>query len=95
MIKSINEIKKKITPTLKERGVIKAGIFGSYARGEQNKNSDIDILIETKKGFSLIDLIRLEFLLKDLLKKEVDLLTYKGIHPLLKNRILKEEIRII
>ena len=95
MIKSINEIKKKITPTLKERGVIKAGIFGSYARGEQTKSSDIDILIETKKGFSLIDLIRLEFLLKDLLKKEVDLLTYKGIHPLLKNRILKEEIRII
>lgn len=45
----IESIKKKIVPILKKHGVVRAGIFGSYARGEQNKNSDVDILIEVKK----------------------------------------------
>ena len=42
--KEIEEIKMKIIPVLKEYRVTRAGIFGSYARGEQKKDSDIDIL---------------------------------------------------
>ncbi len=45
-IKIIKNIQSKIVPTLKKNGVVKAGIFGSYARGEAKKNSDIDILIQ-------------------------------------------------
>lgn len=90
------EIKTKVVPILKQAGVKKAGIFGSYARGEQTKNSDVDILIEVKgRKFSLFDLVGLELELKKVLRRNVDLITYKGIDPYLKERILKEEVRII
>ncbi len=89
--------KEKIVKILKENGVKRAGIFGSYARGEQRRNSDIDILINVPKDrkFSLLDLVALERKLKIILGIKVDLLTYKGINPLLKRIILKEEVRII
>jgi len=94
--KNLNQLKRKIIPILQHNGVIKAGIFGSYARGEQKKTSDIDILIRVKgRKFSLLDMIRLEMLLKEKTGKKVDLLTYGSIHPLLKERILGEEMRII
>jgi len=93
--KDIEKIKMKALPLLKKYDIVKAGIFGSYARGDYKKNSDVDMLIEVKSGFSLLDLIGLEMELKKILKKKVDLLTYGCIHPLLKERILKEEVRII
>jgi len=91
----ITNLKKKIIPILERNNVVKAGIFGSFARGEAKKKSDIDILIEVKaKKFSLFDLIRLEMELEKKLGRKVDLLTYNSIHPLLKKKILSEEIRI-
>ena len=93
-MKNIQEIKKKIVKILKKHGVVRAGIFGSYATGEQKKNSDIDILVEFSKpiGFGFAGI---ELELEKKLNKSVDLLTYKAIHPLLKKRILNEEVRII
>ncbi|MDP2672808.1 MAG: nucleotidyltransferase family protein [Nanoarchaeota archaeon] len=91
--KEIEVLKKKIISFLKKEGVKKAGIFGSYARGEQKKSSDIDILIEFDG--SLLDLVRLERILKEKLKKNIDLLSYGGINHRLKDIILNEEIRII
>lgn len=96
MKKDIERIKLKVMPVLKRYGVVKAGIFGSYARGDNKKNSDIDMLIEVKgRKFSLFDLVGLELELKETLKKDVDVLTYEGINHLLKDRILKEEVRIL
>ena len=90
----IKKLKSKIVKILKKHGVVRAGIFGSYARGDNKKNSDIDILIKLSKpvGFGFVGI---QFELEDELKRKVDLLSYKAIHPLLKDRILKEEIRII
>lgn len=93
MTKEIDKIKRKIIPVLRREGVKRARIFGSYARGEQKKGSDIDILIEFDG--SLLDLVGIEIEIKKLLKKKIDLLTYGGISPYLKDRILKEEVRII
>lgn len=84
-------IKKKINPILKRRDVVKAAIFGSAARGEMKKNSDVDILIKYGSKKSLLDLVRLQFELEGKLGKKVDLLTYKSIHPLLRHIILKEQ----
>jgi len=75
--------------------VIKAGIFGSYARGEQKKNSDVDVLIKYKNKKSLLDFVGLQQELEDKLKKKVDLLTYNSINHLIKERILNEEVKII
>jgi len=91
----LKEIKSKIRKVLKKHGVVRAGIFGSYARGEQKKNSDIDILIEAKGKFSLFDLVGLEIELQKALNKKVDLLTYNGINPRLKDYILNDEVKII
>lgn len=92
-----NELKKlkpMIIKILKKYGIKKAGVFGSFVRGEQKKNSDIDILIEPPKGIGF-GFVSIQFKLEDQLNKKVDLLTYNGIHPLLKKRILSEEVRII
>ena len=92
---SLGEIKKIIVPVLKRNNVVKAGIFGSFARGEAKKKSDIDILIKFKGRKSLFDLAGLEIELEGKTGKKVDLLTYNSIHPLLKERILKEEVHIL
>ena len=92
--KNIKEIKFKIIPILRRNKIKKAGIFGSYAKGRQNKNSDVDIIVEPPKGIGF-GFVRIAYDLEKALNKKVDLLTYKGINPLLKKRILGEEVRII
>ena len=90
----VEELKPKIIKILKKNKIKKAGIFGSYVRGEQRKNSDIDILIEPPKGMGL-EFVGVKLELEDELGRKVDLVTYKGVHPLIKRKILKEEVRII
>ena len=88
-------MKKKIIRILRRHDVVKAGIFGSYVRGEATKKSDIDILIKFKGRKSLLDLIGLEMELEKTFKRDFDVLTYNSLHPLLKDTILAEEVRII
>ena len=95
MNEEIKEIRRKVVPILKKYGVVKAGIFGSYARGEQKKRSDVDILIKFKRAKSLLEAVGFEIDLKKKIRREVDLLTYGAISPYLKKRILKEEVAII
>lgn len=83
--------KKEITPILKKRGVAKAAFFGSFARGEATKRSDIDLLVRFKGSRGLLDLVGLRFELEKKLGKKVDLLTYGAIHPRLKRYILKDQ----
>lgn len=81
---------------LLESGVKRAALFGSYARGDATKDSDIDLLIEFRgKNKSLLDLAELKINLEDNLGKHVDLITYNSIHPLLRDRILSEQVIIL
>ena len=84
-------IKNKIIPVLKKQNVIRAAIFGSTVRGENTRNSDLDILVELKKEDTLLDFVGLKLELEEKLNKKVDLLSYNGINPLLKDNILKEQ----
>ncbi len=84
-------IKKKIMPILKRQGVTKAAFFGSFARGEMKKNSDIDILVDLTKDKTLLDLVGLKIDLEEKLGRKVDVLTYDSIHPRLRNIILKDQ----
>ena len=93
--KDIRRIRKKVIPILKKNHVVKAGIFGSYARGEAKKGSDIDFLVKFKGKKSLFDLSGLKIELEEKLNKKVDLVTYKYIYPKIKEQILKEEIRLL
>ena len=93
--KEIEEIKRKIVPLLKKNKIVRAGIFGSYARGEQKKNSDIDILIRPTRKMSLFDFAGIKLEIEDKLGNKIDIVSYRAIHPKLKRQILREEIRII
>ena len=92
--KNLEKIKPKIIEILKKYRVKRAGLFGSYTRGEQRKDSDIDILIEYPKGMGL-NFVGIALDLEKTLKKKVDLLTYGGISPYLKKYILEDEVRIL
>jgi len=94
--KDIEEIKRKIVKILKKNNVVRAGIFGSYARGEQKENSDIDILVEINNPkMSLLGFIAMKHTVEDAIGKKVDLVEYSVIKPRIKERILNEEVRII
>ncbi len=96
MRKDLDKIINKIIPVLKKYEIKKAGLFGSYARGDFNQNSDIDLLVEINKhGFSLLDFIGIKLNIEDETGKKVDLVEYKTIKPLIKNEILKNEIRLL
>jgi predicted nucleotidyltransferase len=88
-------LKKIIIPILKKQKISKAGLFGSYARQEQKKSSDIDILIKAPASLSLLDLVQIKLQLEKSLNKKVDLVEYQTIKPKLKKQILKEEIKLV
>ena len=91
----IEEIKHKSEPILRQNGVTKASLFGSFARGQATNTSDVDILVELPLGKSLFDFIGLKLELEDVLGKKVDLVEYKMIKPDLKSYILKDQIALI
>ena len=83
-----------ILSVTKNYNVRKVALFGSIVTGESNEESDIDILIEFEGRRSLLDLVRLERELEDVLQKKVDVITYKSLHPLLKDIILQQQVVI-
>ena len=91
MDEQIIEIREKILNALKQNDVKRASLFGSVVRGELTDESDIDILVEFKGRKSLLDLVGLKLELEEMLKRKVDVLTYNSLHPILKDRILREQ----
>ena len=85
--KVIKETLSRFRPTL-------IGIFGSYARNEQTKDSDLDILVSFTDTISLLDLIGLEQELSDRLGITVDLLTERSVHPKIK-KYIEEDLIIL
>ena len=94
-MESIQEIKEKITPILQRYGIKKAAIFGSLAKGEAKTSSDVDILVEIKSGMSLLDFIGIKIELEEALKMKVDLVEYDTIKPLIREKILSEQVAIL
>ena len=90
-----DQIISTIKPILQKYGVIKSDLFGSYARGDFNDGSDVDILIDPPENMSLFGLIKLQNELKDSLKKEVDVVTYEYISKYLKPYIYQNIVTII
>lgn len=77
-----------IKPALEaEYGVAELGIFGSYVRGEQTEDSDLDVLVEFDEPVSLFDLVRLENDLRERLGVEVDLVTRRSLKPRVADRV--------
>ena len=99
-MKSLNEIKEILEAQkdylAAEYGVTIVGVFGSYVRGEQRRDSDVDILIELERPprISLIGLVELEHYLSDVLGLRVDLAIKKNLRKRIGERILSEVVTL-
>jgi len=69
-------------------------LFGSYARGTQDKKSDVDILIDPPAGMG-IKIVRLQRDLESTLQKKVDVVSYNGISRHMKKNILSDQVSIL
>jgi uncharacterized protein len=89
------KILRQHLPELREKySVSYIGIFGSYIRGEETKDSDLDILVEFDKIPGLLKYIELEYYLSDLLGVKVDLVTRTGLKQNVRKHILNEVISL-
>ncbi|MCL4440384.1 MAG: nucleotidyltransferase domain-containing protein [Firmicutes bacterium] len=85
-------IKTKAVPILEKYGVTGAAVFGSYARGDQKKKSDINFLIEYLPGtLTLFSLVKMNGDLKKALKKKVQIVTLNSLSPHIKDNVLKDK----
>jgi predicted nucleotidyltransferase len=94
-IPTVAELKVIIAPILKRYGVRKAGIFGSFARGEARADSDLDLLVEPARDGPLYKIIDLKIEIEEALSRKVDVVTYSSADKHIKERIMAEEIRIL
>ncbi len=85
---------KKNKAFIKEKfGVKKIGVFGSVARGEEKKGSDVDVLVEFEKDKKNFDnFIDLSFFLEDLFGRKVDLITTSGLDKYIRPYVEKEVV---
>ncbi len=94
--KTLEEIKAILIlykPFLIERfKILELGLFGSYVRGEQTKDSDVDILVEFSQVPTLFDLVEVEYLISDKLGLPVDLIDKKSLKVALREQILNETV---
>ena len=97
-MKTLKEIKRILSThkdELEEKYKIKElGIFGSFVKADQKEKSDVDMLVSVKGPLSLLGLVHLENVLKELIKMKVDLVPKEDLRPELKGKILKETIYI-
>jgi len=71
-------------------GAYNVRVFGSVARGEADRDSDVDFLVDLEPGRTLLDLGGLLMDLKQLLHRDVDVVTEKGLRPRIRHRVLSE-----
>ena len=90
LIEILHSKRQEILDLGVQNGLSNIRIFGSVARGEETKNSDVDILVSVDSARSLTDLCRFRLDVKDLLGRECDVVSDRGLHHLLRDKILSE-----
>ena len=75
-------------------GAYNVRIFGSVARGEDDADSDVDVLVDVRPGTSLLDLGGLLVELEELLQRRVDVVTTKGLRSRIRERVMKEAVAL-
>lgn len=89
------EILQNHLPELRKQYKVRSlGLFGSYVRGQQRADSDLDVLVNFSELPSLFQFINLEDRLKELTGLEIDLVMEDGLKPNIGKRVLKEVVRL-
>ncbi len=92
---TVDEIKRRARPILGRHGARRAGLFGSAARGQMRRRSDVDILVELDRTVGLFDFVGIKIELEDALGRRVDLVEYDAIKPAIRERVLADEVPIL
>ncbi len=87
---TIGELRPIVLRVTREYGVSNVRVFGSFARGEQHRTSDIDLLIDLPDTMSLLDLSGLKIDLEEALRRKVDVVPARSIKAALRDTILSE-----
>lgn len=93
VIRVVQQHKKELS---EKYGIKKIAIFGSFVRGQQREDSDIDILVEFREnsGLNLVDFIKIEMELEKILGRKVDLVEKGSLKPRIASHIFKEAVYI-
>ncbi len=91
IVTKLRELKSIITTRYKVREI---GLFGSFVRGEQNAESDIDIIAEFEDGADLFDWIGLTLYLEEILQRQVDVVPKRALRAELQESVLREVISV-
>jgi uncharacterized protein len=93
----LQELADRLVPVLRRYGVVRAGIFGSVARGEAGPQSDLDLLVEYRKEprMSLHDLVELYEELCQIAGRKVEMIEYHLLRQRIRQRVLDEAVSIL
>ena len=91
---SLPHLREAIAAAAAACGASSVRLFGSAARGEERDDSDVDFLVRLEQGRTLLDLVRLETRLEDLLGRPVDVVTEASLAEPMRSRVLAEAVRV-
>lgn len=92
MVRLMESYREEILRVARAHGAFNLRIFGSLARGEEDATSDIDFLVDMEPGRTLFDLGGLQIDLQELLGRQVDVVTVRGLRSRIRDRVLREAV---
>jgi uncharacterized protein len=91
----LEQFRQLILPVLKRYSIKRAAIFGSVAKNEMTENSDVDLLIEPEKDFTIFTMLKLEEEISALINRKVDLVEFSALKSTIKTEVLLSAITIL
>ncbi|MEW6710172.1 MAG: nucleotidyltransferase family protein [Candidatus Riflebacteria bacterium] len=88
--RAVQQKKQEILAVAHAHGLLNVRVFGSVVRGEDTPQSDVDLLVDLDKGRTLLDMGGALIKLQELLGRKVEIVTERGLHWYLRDKILKE-----
>lgn len=93
-IYTIEDIRNRLVPIFSKYGLLKAAIFGSYAKKQAKEDSDVDLLVTIDESFDIEKYLKFETAVKRALKKRIDILEFRCISQVIRDEILKEAVTL-
>jgi predicted nucleotidyltransferase len=90
----LSQKREDIMRAARKHGARNVRIFGSVARGDDGPDSDVDFLVDMEPGRSLLDMGGLLMDLREMLGRNVDVVTERGLKTRIRDRVLEEAIRL-
>ena len=92
--KTLRGKRDQILAIARQHGARNVRVFGSIARGEGKRDSDLDVLVELESGRSLLDIVAIKQDLEDLLNTKVDVVTEASVSPYIRDQVLRQAISL-